>query len=300
MKPSVGVAFITHNAKHHLKHCLPPILGSTLQPRVLVVNSSSGDGTIEEAKRLGAEVLVVPRKTFNHGLTREQARIHLGTDIIVMMTPDAYAIHEQMLNPLIEPITLGLAAVSYARQIPHEGADVFESFARAFNYPIQSHTRGLSDLPKYGVYTFFCSNSCAAYNNKALNSIGGFQEVLLGEDTCAVASLLHSGERIAYVAEAVVRHSHRYNLKQEFKRNFDTGLMRKRFKELQEIHASDEKRGWLYFSALMKELAQQQPHKIPYGLLQTIVKYVGYLTGKACVNAPIAMKRMLSSQDFYW
>jgi rhamnosyltransferase len=54
---SVGVAVVTHRAREHLARCLPPLLASPLRPRVLVVNSSSGDGTVEEARRLGAEVL---------------------------------------------------------------------------------------------------------------------------------------------------------------------------------------------------------------------------------------------------
>jgi rhamnosyltransferase len=74
--PSIGVILITHNAKHHLPHCLPPLLNSSLKPRVLVVNSSSNDGTLELAQEMGAETLAIPRKQFNHGLTRELARKH--------------------------------------------------------------------------------------------------------------------------------------------------------------------------------------------------------------------------------
>ena len=36
-KPSIGVAVITHKAKHHIPHCLPPLLHSPLKPRVVVV-----------------------------------------------------------------------------------------------------------------------------------------------------------------------------------------------------------------------------------------------------------------------
>ncbi|HEY4831864.1 MAG TPA: glycosyltransferase family 2 protein, partial [Waddliaceae bacterium] len=61
------MAIITHNAKHHLPCCLPPLLQSSLKPRVLVVNSSSNDGTVEQAQSLGAETLVIPRADFNHG-----------------------------------------------------------------------------------------------------------------------------------------------------------------------------------------------------------------------------------------
>ena len=155
-------------------------------------------------------------------------------------------------------------------------------------------------MPTYGAYLFFRSNSCAAYNNEALEAVGGFREVLLGEDTCAVAALLYAGQKFAYVSEAVVRHSHGYSLKQEFKRDFDTGLMRRQFKELQEIGASDAKRGWTYFRKLMKELATTSPQLIPYGLLETMTKYIGYFLGTVCVNAPVSLKRQLQQPDFYW
>ncbi len=42
----------------------------------------------------------------NHGYAREVSRKKLGTDIVVMMTPDAYAT-EGMLEKLIQPIVDG-------------------------------------------------------------------------------------------------------------------------------------------------------------------------------------------------
>ena len=50
--PSIGVVVITYKARDQLRHC-PPLLASPLRPRVMVVNSSSADGTVEEARRLG-------------------------------------------------------------------------------------------------------------------------------------------------------------------------------------------------------------------------------------------------------
>ena len=60
-----------------------------------------------------------------------------------------------------------------------------------YNYPSdQSPQRNLEDTnPSMEFITFFCSNSCAAYSNAALNDIGGFEEVLLGEDTVATARI---------------------------------------------------------------------------------------------------------------
>lgn len=300
LKKTVGVVVVTHCAKHHLPKCLPPLLKSPIKPRVLVVNSSSNDGTVELAKKMGAETLVIPRAEFNHGLTREKARQHLQTDIIVMITPDAYCVNHHVVGTLITPILRDKASIAYARQLPHEGADFFESFLREYNYPAESHVRGLRDRQKYGAYTYFCSNSCAAYCNKALDDVGGFPEVLIGEDTVVVSKLLNKGHRIAYVAEAMVKHSHRYNLKQEFQRHFDTGLARKKYQDLIKKGGRDEKRGAEYVLTLFKKLMKEKPLLIPYAAVQTAVKLVGYRIGRWSYRAPNWFKKTFSAQDFYW
>jgi rhamnosyltransferase len=297
---SIGVVFITHHAVKHLPYCLPPFINSPLKPPILVVNSSSGDGTIELAKKMGVETLLIPRKEFNHGTTRERVRKHLKTDIVVMMTPDAYAVDHTVLEKLVQPLVNGVAAVSYARQIPHEGAGLLESFPRAFNYPDESQIRSYEDIKKYGVYTYFCSDACAAYSNSALDEAGGFPSVLFGEDTCAVAALLKKGHRIYYAAEAIVRHSHGYSLKQEFKRHFDIGLSRREYSHLLKEAGRDSQRGRAFVQAYFKQVVKEQPILFPYAFLQIMFKWLGYKTGSASLNAPFWLKKMCSSQDFYW
>lgn len=295
---SVGVVIITHNARHHLPHCLPPLIQSPIKPKILLVNSSSTDGTVELAKQFGVETAVIPRKEFNHGATREWARKKIGTDIVVMITPDAYAQNKDVLTTLIRPIVEKKAVCAYAKQIPHHNADLFETFPRDYNYPETSHIRSIADLSKHGVYTFFFSDSFGAYLNSALDEIGGFTPVLTGEDTVACAKLLHKGHKVAYVAEARVHHSHRYSLKQEFKRHFDTGLARNTYRHL---IASDTARGKDYVKALFKHLVEQRKfHLIPYAFFQCTAKWLGYKIGEKSNKAPLAFKKLLSSQDFYW
>lgn len=300
---NIGVVFVTHNAKHHLSKCLPPVLNSPLQPRVLVLNSSSQDGTVEEAIRLGAEVLVIPRSEFNHGTSRNVARRHLKTDIVVMMTPDAYGVDEHLIERLTAPIIAKEAAVSYARQIPHDNAGPLEALSRFFNYPEDSFTRGIEDLSRYGVHTFFCSNSCAAWDNHMLDLVGGFPSVLTGEDTLAAAMLLQKGYKIAYVADAVVKHSHDYTIWQEFRRYFDTGYVRKEQRILHDLiqkSGRDEKRGSAFLKAQLKEAWKKSPLIMPKIILSNAAKFLGYRIGGLSLNAPLWFKKRLSGQDFYW
>ena len=300
MSISVGVVIPTYQAANHLQFCIPPLIASCLKPRILVIDSSSTDRTVAIAKEFGIEVLVIPQRVFNHGTTRELGRKYLNTEIVVMITQDAYATSPEMLENLIQPLIEKKASIAYARQLPHHGASLLASFSREFNYPSESHIRGLIDQDIYGSYTFFCSNSCAAYLNEALEEISGFSHTLFGEDTEAVAKLLHNNHKIAYVAEATVRHSHEFTLKQEFSRHFDMGLARSQLKHLLEIAGKDRKRGSLYTKELMKRLWKMNPKLIPYAFIQTILKFCGYSFGRISTNAPIGLKRFLSGQKKYW
>lgn len=298
--PTVGLAIMTLNSAKHLPRCLSGWLESPLKPYVLVVDSSSEDNTVAIAQGFGVETRIIARSDFNHGATRELARRHLNTDIIVMVTPDAYAVDKEVLGRLVHPIASGQAAAAYARQVPHEGAGFFESFPREFNYPPVSHIRAMKDIARYGVYTFFCSNSCAAYCNKAMNQIGGFKPVLIGEDTVAVAELLRHGHQIAYVSEAVVQHSHCYNIRQEFCRHFDNGLARAEYRQLLICCESDYARGKEYVRLITQRLLKEKPYLLPYAFVQTLSKWFGYRLGQLCVHAPTWLKKCFSSQRSYW
>lgn len=299
-EPVVGVGMLTLDARQHLPRALPPLLASPLSPRVLVVDSSSTDGTAELARELGAETIVVPRAGFNHGLTRELARRELGADIVVMMTPDAYPADELALGRLVEPILAGTASVAYGRQVPHPGASIFEAFSRSFNYPAQSHVRRLADRARFGVYVFFSSNAFAAYRNSALEEIGGFPATLSHEDAIAAALLLQRGHEIAYVAEAVVEHSHRYGLREELERHFDAGYAREEYRDALALGGKHGDLGKRYARGLLAELAHSRPSLLPYALAHLGAKWLGFNLGRKSLGAPAWLNRALSTQSAYW
>lgn len=298
---SIGVAILTCNAAHHLPQLLPPLLASTVPARLLIIDSSSSDRTLQLADEYGVEHLVIPRCDFNHGTTREMARKALQTDIAVMMTHDAYPADHLLLERLTAPLLNGSADCSYARQIPGTpDADLFESWPRRFNYPETSQLRSLADVTQYGVYTFFCSNSCAAWRNSALDAVGGFPRTLTNEDYIACARLLKAGGTVAYAADAVVRHSHRYTLREEFKRNFDNGYIRAEHPWIQEAAGHADARGAAYFTGLIRQLAAEAPLLLPYAVMNTAVKYLGFKTGYHSLKAPRCFKKLCSGQGYYW
>ncbi len=297
---TIGVILPTLNASDHLEKSLVPVLNSPVPCQVLVVDSSSTDNTVDKARSLGATVRVIPRNEFNHGASREMARKILNTDIVVFLTQDAYPQDDSFMERLVAPFLKGDAAVAYGRQIPHLGANILEAFPREFNYGDKPQLRGIEDVATHGVYTFFCSNSCAAYRNQALDQIGGFKPTLTNEDYFAVAELLLAGHKVAYVPDAVVRHSHRYTLVEEFQRYFDTGYVRAERPWVQDLVGAAESRGKDFFSALSRKLLREAPYLIPYVFLHTFMKWLGYRAGFHGHKLPQAVKRALSSQKYYW
>jgi rhamnosyltransferase len=297
---SVGIAIMTYNAAELLPKSLPPLLALSPRPMILIIDSSSRDGTVEIAHAMGVETLVIPQCEFNHGATRELARRALGTDIAVMMTHDAIAVGSDMISNLVAPILRGEAAVSYARQLPHDNADFFESFPREFNYPAISELRSAEDITMLGPRTFFCSDSCCAWSNIALDAVGGFKPTLTAEDVIAAAKLIHAGYKIAYRADALVKHSHRYTLGQEFRRYFDTGYFRAQNRRLLFTSGGDEKVGAAFTHAMLRRLWRESPGKIPYALLVNVIKLLGYRAGYHGLSLPTWFKRRMSGQPYFW
>ena len=297
---SIGVIVVTWRAAGLIEACLKPILASPLRPRVLVVNSSSNDGTVEKAKGLGAETWVVPRADFNHGATREAARRRLGTDIVVMLTPDAHATDTGFLGRLVRPILEEGAAVAYGRQSPRTDADPIESLNRAFNYPNEPETRSAATCEAQGASNHFCSNACAAWSQEALDAVGGFPTTLVSEETIAAALLLEQGRTIAYAADAEVVHSHPTGLVGDFRRQFDVGLTRAVFRDVLLAREADEVRGRAYAKALLGGVLRERPALLPYAFLDTAVRYLGYRLGRIGERLPRRLAASFSGQDFFW
>jgi len=296
----VGVVIPTYRARKELPFVLPFLFASPLKPTILIIDSSSTDGTVDYAKEMGCVTLVIPKEEFNHGLTREKARRHIEAEIAVFLTQDARPLDQSLLEKLVEPIVQGKASIAYARQVPKEGAGIFEAFLREFNYPDVSHLRGLKEARRYGATTFFCSNSCSAFSTKALDEVGGFPRVLIGEDTAVTAKLLHKSHKIAYVAEAVVRHSHAYSLKQEFQHYFDTSVARREYASLIDLGGSDAARGLLFAKGLIKKVVRKKPYLLPYTLLHITAKWLGFAMGRLAHALPLWVKKRLSAQKAYW
>jgi len=297
-RKTISIVIVTYNAEKTIFTLLSKIDFSKY--KVFIIDSSSIDNTLKICKKFNCIIKTIDKSEFNHGATRELGRGLSNSDIVVHLTQDAIPKNLETINTLIKPLINEEVSIAYARQIPRDDANLIESLLREYNYPSRSQIRSIEDKFTYGVYTFFCSDSCAAWSNKALDSIGGIKPTLTNEDYFSCAELLIKGHKIAYVSDAEVIHSHKYSLKEEFQRMFDTGYVRAKNPWIQDAVGKAGKRGKQYLIFILRKIWVQQPTLIPYAIIQTIVKYLGYSVGYHSKYLSPIMFKYFSSQKYYW
>ena len=299
-----SVIIPTLNGARQLEELLSSFRIQTRKPReILVVDSASTDDTVLVAKRYGARVISIDRDEFDHGGTRTQAALELRSEYLVFFTQDVIPAHRSVLENLVKPLQQDdSVGISYGRQLPSFEATDTARHLRLFNYPDKSQVRTFEDRLRYGLSTVFASNSCAAYNRKVLGTVGYFRDDLIfGEDTCAVGRMLQAGYRVAYIAEAPVYHSHNYSWSEEFRRYFDIGVLHATEKWLIETYGTAENRGPTYIRSGLAYLAARRNYSlIGDFMVRVMLKFIGYQVGKRYSLVPEKIVPDLSMHRKWW
>lgn len=271
------------------------------QVRVKVVDSSSRDDSVAIARAQGFEVTGISSADFDHGGTRNMAVLEEAADIYMFLTQDAILDQPPALDALIEAFTGPQVAVAYGRQLPHLNANPIAAHARRFNYGPQSHVAGMEDKHRMGIKTVFTSNSFAAYQANVFRELGGFPErSILSEDMYFAALAVKAGYKVAYVAEACVRHSHNYSPLEEFRRYFDIGVFQADHAWIGQDFGAAEGEGLRFVKSEARALLARHPLWLPRACLHNALKILGYRLGRQYRKLPLALLPHLSMQPSYW
>lgn len=223
----VSVVIPTLDAEREIEDLLRILESQSLKPiEILVVDSESEDHTVAVVHRhAGVRILQIERRDFNHGATRDMALRETTGDFVCFLTQDAVPASDDYLARLVAPMIedSDIALVS-GRQLPKADARRFEQLIRSFNYPDSPSIRSKSDLEKFGIKTFFASDTCSAYRRSAYLACGGFDCVNTNEDMLMAARFVASGLKVAYEPSAAVYHSHNLTPRQQFARNRAVGM----------------------------------------------------------------------------
>jgi rhamnosyltransferase len=302
-KLTFSVIVPTLNAASLWPEFISGLRRQSLKPTaVLVLDSSSKDGTAELARQEGFDVMSIARSEFNHGGTRQAAAdVVSPVDVLVYLTQDAVLAHDDALANLIRSFRDPTVGAAFGRQLARVGAGPIEWHARNFNYPAESRLSSLEDKNVRGFKTVFLSNSFAAYRTTALAAVGGFPDnVIVSEETIVSARLLLAGWKTAYVADAMVRHSHSYSFIEEFRRYFDIGVLHASELWLLREFGTVGGEGRRFVQSEWGHLWPCYGYLLPESAIRTVLKLIGYQMGRRVnlISRPLAVR--LSQQKGYW
>ncbi|MHB0857726.1 MAG: glycosyltransferase family 2 protein [Anaerolineae bacterium] len=227
----VSVVIPTRNAGPAFEETLRAINTQRLDRPVelVVIDSSSADGTPEMARRYGARVLSIAPATFGHGRTRNQAIAACGGAYVALTVQDAIPADDAWLAPLVQVLDRDpqVAGVT-SRTVPHEGAGWIAQVIAAYGHAQRTRQplRRLVDVADFDCLSFDEKQRLCTFDNvssmlrREVWERQPFADVPFAEDLAWGRDALLAGYALAYEPSSVVRHSHERSDAYELRRAY--------------------------------------------------------------------------------
>ena len=221
----------------------------------------------------------IEKKDFSHSLVREKAAFNSNADIIVFITQDVIIKDEKWLYKLVNGIINGECEATFSRQLCINNS--IEKYTREKNYPNESYIVSKKDLDKLGLRTFFFSDASGAIKRDVFVKLKGYdgKKLPISEDMYFAYKLIMNDYRIKYVAESEVIHSHKFTLKQLYKRYYDTGKFFKQNSYLDKYGTNGT--GANLAKYILKRAIQDKNIKVLFNFIPNMgARFIGMKVGK--------------------
>jgi len=229
--PEVTVALPVLNGGALLDEVLAAVRGQRDVDGIelLVCDSGSTDGSVQVARRRGAEVIEIPRGAFAHGPTRNALMESASGEVVAFLTQDATPADEHWLARLLSGFELADdvalvhgsyrprpdASPSVSRELEQFFAAMAPDGAAVVDRPTPDGAwRGVSARAS------FFTDANGAVARRAWERVP-FPDVAYAEDRLLALRMLEAGFAKAFVPAAAVVHSHDYRAGDLFRRYFD-------------------------------------------------------------------------------
>jgi len=300
----VSVVIPTWNGGARFREVLAALAEQDLEGgfQLVVVDSESSDGSAEAARAAGALVETIPQREFNHGATRNRAIARSSGELVCLLTQDARPLDESYVRCLTQvydenPRVDGV----YARQFPRPDCDPLlaerlrqwsaartERELKVFAPGDPARSRAMyRSLPPLERYLSCAFDDVASSVRRSTWQRWPFPHRSFGEDVAWARSVLLAGGEIAFEPTARVEHSHRIDMRREFKRLYCD------HRNLYELFELFQVRNWraVWHGAkgqqqFYRELLESQPlsktarrwwslYAIPYSYVEGAAQFLG-------------------------
>lgn len=284
----IGLALPTYNANTHndFNDVLKRINAqSNILSTIKIFDSESTDDTVAVAKKNNIEVIEIKKKDFSHSKTRTriaQEMLENKIDYLIFMTQDVF-LQPQALQELVSFIKNNKLALAYGKQeVDITKSNIFEAYARKFNYGEKNILKKKQDIEKYGIKTIFCSDAFAIYDLRMIKKVDFFgEEANFSEDMLIADKLISKGCTIGYCAKSKVYHSHNYSILDEYNRYKEIGYFHAQFSHVLSKYNGTTSEGIkLAISECYFLLKEKKVHFIPESITRNFMKFMGMKKGK--------------------
>lgn len=226
----VSIILVTYNARRFLETSLDRILDQRHEGdvEVIVIDSSSSDGTRDYLTEKGLNPVVIDHADFHHGRTRNMAAEMAKNEVLVFVSADATPVTDRWLVNLVAPFGDPLVGGVYGKQIPPDGTGPLRIQAMNAIYP---DTRQVRCLPEGGTIGFSMirfSNANCAVRATVWERFKFPDNVFVAEEHWLSYNILKHGMKLVYEPTAAVIHGHERSIWEEFRFAVDNGISLKR------------------------------------------------------------------------
>ena len=294
------------NGGEGMRQCLEAISRqeTSEEYEIVVVDSGSTDGTQDLARSFGARVHEIPPHEFNHGGTRNTGAELAEGDTLVFTVDDALPVGNNWLEDLTRPLrSENDIAATCGRQVAHEDATPPQGYYIDYRYGPEARINRASSDEEMAVVGILLSNVSSAMRREIWEQYRFSPDIMIAEDWDLARRVLLDGHAIAYVPEAVVKHSHRYSLPEAFRRYFDLGVSSEHTMLAEGAAASGRVRrsGVEFVKDELKWLWSSGRRRwIPYTVAFEATRFIGFRLGTRYQSLPHFLLRRWSRLPIYW
>ncbi len=300
----ISVVIPVKDAGADLARCLDAVARQEVdaEVEVVVVDSGSTDGSADVARRRGARVHEIPASEFGHGRTRNLGATLASGDVLVFTSQDAFPADEHWLARLVAPLAQEAVAGAYGRQLPHDDATPPERYFLDFLYGPRSRVQRLEGEGEPSFEQTLFSNVSSAMRRVTWEEFPFADDLIMSEDQEWSRRVLRAGYELAYVADAVVHHSHCYSVRDAFRRFFDSGVSAKRSYAADADGSGALRRAGVEYAKGEVEWLWESGQRrwIPYAAVYELAKFAGMQLGRRHTRLPRGLSRRLSALPGYW
>jgi rhamnosyltransferase len=299
-KTKVAVVIVARNEAKNIEKCLGSIFSQKgdWNLDVVLVDSSSDDGTPDLARKFPVTVHSIKREEFHHGRSRNLGASIGAGDFLVFLQGDAWAASETWLEELLAPFVDERIACVYGRQLPKDDCDPINKFRTEWNYQAEriEKKRGRERELAHRLY-FFSTANCAI-RRQVWEKFRFPEDVLIFEDATFARKVIAAGYTIMYVPQAAVIHSHNLGPQQIMKRYFDAGYVQAKYAFTQNQDRNYRAEGFDYlYHGIQNVWREAGTVWMARFIWHTMAGYLGLTWGHIMFNARRLAKRDRHSEE---